>query len=652
KNRWWLAVVVTVLFVLLARFAMQDRGPAIASFQARMWVGGKIQLDETRIYREEGQDYYGTQMELMKSRTVQRRAYESVRKQLPDAPEIPVSINISLSPRAAIFTLLASGSDPAYVQTYLNAVMEEYLQYKREVRNQSTDLTLASISGQLTRMNAEFEGAHELLNTFLRTNSVSDLQQQSAGAGSYLAELNRKLADLSMQSNFLELIASDKNLDGIPVGSSATPPGTAEIHLAATREIARLKARQAELGHNLRPRHPRMIELADAIRSQEEILKFSHQQSREELRKTQVALGLEIHNTEAVIREWENRALEASSRMAEYDRLKENAARAERLHDYLRSLVRNIDVNKHLDQETIAVLERAEPVPARHKVQLPKELLGGFAGFFAAMGVMVLLMFTNDRVSSAEELDGRLTVPVIGQIPEVKHRNGNALPLLLESGDARHGFAESLKSIRSSLFYSTISGTRPKSLLVTSALPGEGKSTVAVNLARAFAFSGYRVLLVDGDLRCSVLPGLLDAPRSPGLSDVLNDGKDLAEAVVPTRIPNLFFLPPGRVVNNPGELFLSMATDRFLSKVYEDYDYVVIDSVPVLAADDTTSLAPKVEGIVFVVRGSSTTTRLAQRALELLHNRQGCVLGVVCNRGADTIADYNYYKAYNSNAQS
>jgi capsular exopolysaccharide synthesis family protein len=188
-----------------------------------------------------------------------------------------------------------------------------------------------------------------------------------------------------------------------------------------------------------------------------------------------------------------------------------------------------------------------------------------------------------------------------------------------------------------------VGGRRPKSLLVTSALPGEGKSTVAVNLAMTFAGSGYRVLLVDADLRCGVLPELLGARSEPGLADVLKDGKSLAEAIVTTRIPNLSFLPPGRRVNNPGELFLSVEADEFLAQVYRDYDYVVIDSVPVLAADDTTSLAPKVEGIVFVVRGSFTGTRSAQRALEMLHDRQGCVLGAVCNRGADDVPNYNYY---------
>ncbi len=642
RRGWWIVAITIAVFIALAKFALPERGPAISTFQAQMWVGGKIQLNESKVYYEEVQSYYGTQMELMQSRSIRRRASAAVRKQLPEAPEIPVNFMVTLSPRAAIFTLTASGSDRAYVKLFLNAVMDEYLQYKREMRAQTTDLTLSSISEEMTRMDGEFDKAHDVLNAFLRTNSVAELQEQGAGAGTYLAELNRKLAELKLRSRFMNLLATNQSLDGSSLNTGESQPATAGMQSEAMRELARLEAERDELSRNLRPKHPQMIQLENEIRTQQELLRFAQKQSREELNKTLMAISLEIGNTEATIREWESRVLNASARMAEYDRLTQNVARTERLHEYLLSMVRNLDLSKHLDQETIAVLERAEAIPTQAKLRVPNMLLGGIAGLLTGIGIVLLLMFMNDCAASAEELEGRLTVRVIGQIPDVGGRKHHSTPLLLESGDLRHGFAESLKSIRSSLFYSTVKGSRPKSLLVTSALPGEGKSTVAVNLARGFAISGYRVLLVDADLRCSVLPRLLNLPSEPGLSDILQDGKAVDDSIVKTSIPNLSFLPPGRRVSNPGELFLSAVTDKFLRRIYDEYDYVVIDSVPVLAADDTTSLAPKVEGIVFVMRASTTTTRIAQRALDLLHARQGYVLGAVCNRGANEIAEYDY----------
>ena len=145
---------------------------------------------------------------------------------------------------------------------------------------------------------------------------------------------------------------------------------------------------------------------------------------------------------------------------------------------------------------------------------------------------------------------------------------------------------------------------------------------------------------MEGDLRFGVLHHLLQVPSEPGLSDVLHDGLDVEQVVIQTTVPNLDFIPKGRPTNNPSELFLSGAADLFLNRLSKSYDYVIIDSVPVLVADDTTSLAPKVEGIVFVVRGGFTSIPLARRALELLRRRQGCVLGVVCNRGAGHLMHY------------
>ena len=645
RHRWWIAALCVIGFVLLAKYVVPEKA-APATYQARMCVVGRIQLDENRRYREDVQDYYGTQMELMQSRTIQRRAHEAARKRRPEAPLTPVFLSVSTSPKSAVFTLSAWGSDPAYVELFLNGIMDEFLQYKRELRTQTADATLASISQQVSHMDAELNRAQGELNAFARTNSVAELQEQGSGAGSYLAELNRKLAELKLRNDYLSLLATNQSLEGVTLNSGTEPRATADLQMQALRELARLKAQQADLSQKLRPKHPLILQLENDIRDQEELVAFALQHSRGELRKTQVALALEIKNTEAMTRDWEGRALNASIRMAEYDRLKQNVARAERQQDYLLSMVRNVDLTKQIDQETITVLERAEPVLPSDKLQLPRVVLGGLAGLVVGLGVMLLVMYLTDRVGSADELDARLTVPVIGEVPEVPKRRGDSMPLLLESGDSRHCFAESIKSIRSALFYSTIAGKRPRSLLITSALPGEGKSTVALNLARAFAFSGYRVLLVDGDLRRSVLPRLLDASSEPGLSDVLEGHLDLGRAIVQTHITNLSFLPPGHRVNNPGELFLSAATDHFLARAQGEYDYVVIDSAPVFAADDTTSLAPKVQATLLVVRGSFTTTRLAQQALALLQKRQSWILGAICNRSVANVRQYNPKKLY------
>lgn len=178
-------------------------------------------------------------------------------------------------------------------------------------------------------------------------------------------------------------------------------------------------------------------------------------------------------------------------------------------------------------------------------------------------------------------------------------------------------------------------------------MPNEGKSTVTSNLARAMSFAGSKVLLIEGDLRRGRLHKLFNVLNEPGLSDVLQGRKKFSETVqILDDNPNLHFIGRGTKVKNPGEQFLSSAMDRFLREVYNQYDYILIDSAPVMAADDTTSLAPKMDGVLFVVRSGFTSIRSLNQSLELLEKRQVKLLGIIYNRADTTGAEYGSYYKY------
>jgi len=140
--------------------------------------------------------------------------------------------------------------------------------------------------------------------------------------------------------------------------------------------------------------------------------------------------------------------------------------------------------------------------------------------------------------------------------------------------------------------------------------------------------------------------GWFALPAEPGLSEALAQGLNWAEAVRPTKIPNLSLLPRGSFTQRAGELFISALAIKFLTETAEAYDYVILDTAPVMAADDVTSLAPHVEGVLFVVRAECTSARVARAALDLLYQRQVRVLGLVFNAGRPGRSDYYYYHKY------
>jgi capsular exopolysaccharide synthesis family protein len=179
---------------------------------------------------------------------------------------------------------------------------------------------------------------------------------------------------------------------------------------------------------------------------------------------------------------------------------------------------------------------------------------------------------------------------------------------------------------------------------VTSALPGEGKSTVAANLARTLAMGGSKVLLVDGDLRRGVLHELVGLQREPGLADLLRQPGDLDRVVQTNCQPNFSFIAAGTHLPNPGDALLRAPLDRLMAQWREQFDFIVFDSSPVLAADDAANLAPKVDGTLFVVRNRRSRSRQVREALDLLCQRQARILGIIYN-GADTSSgSYYYYK--------
>src|SRR6202043_982444 len=271
-----------------------------------------------------------------------------------------------------------------------------------------------------------------------------------------------------------------------------------------------------------------------------------------------------------------------------------------------------------------------------------KSLLIGFGGgALAGIAILVLLDRIDGRMASFSEFQHHFSESVLGQVPKEKIKGKVTL---LQPDDARHVFAESYRNIRSSLFFMPYEGPRPKTILVTSAVPNEGKSTVSANLAITMALSGARTLLIDGDLRRGALRETFGISSKVGFSEVLKQEVDWREVVVPTSYPNLFILPRGATLSQPSEHLLRESTDVLLRDLYNHYDYIIIDSSPILAADDSTSLAPKIDATLFVVRLSYTSARLTRKSLELLYNRQVNVPGVILNYVDTSLPEYYYYQ--------
>jgi len=668
KRLWWVPLLTVLVAAGAAAAARLLQPPAYVS-TASLWMSGKVRIPEGGAYNEELQFFLGTQVELLQSERLRERALERLQAQDPARPPSELALKIRQSPKTSVLLLEATGPNPEDPPRFLNALIDEYLAYKKEVRSASADNSVSSLSQQIAAQEKELRQAQEALSAFQQSNSLAVVQEQGNAFASYLAKLNAQLSDLNLQYQVLVLAEGSALTNGAPAADTApaNPASTNTVEvtpdprrladanlpnaspspefLAARQQVQILRMQRDELGRFLRPAHPKMQRLEEDIARAEKMADLYRQQSADQIDSTKQALQMKIKGLEASIQEWQAKLTGANALLTEFERRKAEVQRLQGVYDRLLNLLQTLDLGKNLDQEMMAVMERAGAAKLTRMVTPARMALAIAAGLFFGLGLVFIVSRLDDRITSMDEVTLQFPEEIVGQVPEVgrgSRRNGHLQ--LLGRDDPRHTFAESYRNIRSSVIYMGVNGAHPRSLLVTSALPNEGKSTVSANLARSMAFAGSKVLLVDADLRRGRVHEQFGVPRGPGLSEMLRYKGQPREYIVPTDLPTLFVITSGETTNASTELFLASHFNDTLRELTSAYDYVIIDSPPVFAADDATTLAPKTDGVLFVVRGRFTGARAAQRALDLLYQRQARVLGLVFNRANARAGSYYYYK--------
>lgn len=655
RKYWWLVLFTTCAGMAFAAWKTAHQQMVYVS-TGRMMVSGKISLPEGATYTEEMNLFISTQRELMQDEAVRQRAENLVRSANPEVIPSPVDLVVAPLPQTSIFILTATAAEPNYPQKFLDAVMHEYIATRREMRTQKSEDAESSIEDEITRVQGDLRKEEERLIAFQRENNVGFLEQGGNSAGAYLAKLNTQLAELKKEAQLLDLfqpdqkIARDENQrekaagnDGAGGDPRALNRPDAE-YARARQQIEVLRTERAEYAKDLRPKHPIIVDLDRQIAQQQQLVDVFRKQSVEDLTRRREATRLEIQNLEKTIQEWEAKALDLSQRLAEYSGIQAGIVRKRAQLESLSRSKGNVEINRNVDQDVVSIRQKAS-VAQPQKPGVGRTIGTGVGlGLLVGLLLLVLIDQLDDRVASYTEFQSHFRERVFAQIPHSPSDGQTGSPPILMPEDERHAFAEAFRSLRSSIIFLPVEGPRPKVILITSAVPNEGKSTVATNFAVTLALAGSRVLLVDGDLRRGELHRSFGLSNEAGLGDVLSLRKSLDEAVQLTLIPGLQLLSRGRGVPNPGELYLGKSTDEFLKTVHAEFDYVVMDSSPVMAADDTTSLAPKADATVFVFRFTSSSTRASRKALELLRERQSNIIGIVCNDVSEAMQEYFYYR--------
>lgn len=287
-------------------------------------------------------------------------------------------------------------------------------------------------------------------------------------------------------------------------------------------------------------------------------------------------------------------------------------------------------------------------------------LLGMAVGLLFGIGLAALAELSDKGFRNPADIRSRLGLAVIGHIPPIRtnlplEESLDLEPTMVSALRPKSVEAEAYRGVRTALYFNA-AGSTHQMIQVTSPSQGDGKSTLAANLAVSIAQSGKRTLLVDCDMRRPRVHRVFHmADPGPGLAAVINGGTPLSAAIQRSAIENLSILPCGKKPANPAELLTSPNFSDLLDRLKGDYDYVILDTPPVLAVSDPSAVAPRADGVILVFRMTNKVRPLAERAREQLQQIGANVIGVVVNgsgRGSDS---YGYgggeYTGYASAGQ-
>jgi polysaccharide biosynthesis transport protein len=423
-------------------------------------------------------------------------------------------------------------------------------------------------------------------------------------------------------------------------------------------EATKLEARYRELGQTFKPEYPRMQRLAENIAEVRQQLRAEVQRFVESVRREYLAALQNETEIQKLLDEQRAQARKLDGQMARYNLLRREVDTSRDLYAALSTRLKETQVSASLLLSNISVVDRADVPVKRSGPRTGLNLaIGCLVGLLGGVILAFVFEYLDTSIRDPREIETVLRVPTLGLVP-----TRSALPAHFAGGPlgpagAQGAFAlishhatssilaEAFRNLRTSVVYAT-PDRPPKTMLVTSLQQQDGKTSVSTNCAITLAQLGMGdVLLVDADMRHPDLHGIFGVPQAPGLSDLLVGGVEVTAVIRPTRVPGLFVIPAGPIPTNPTELLFSPRFTQALAALGERFAHIVIDTPPMLGVSDTLVLAPRVEGVILVVRHGHTGRDAAQRAVQMLGSVRAQVLGVVLNHAdaRTTTAGYQYY---------
>ena len=689
KRRWTILLfaLIVVTAVVTATFLMTPIYRASLTLQIdrediKIVKTGEVAPEETGWNTQE---YYQTQYELLKSRSLALRVVNQLGLAdippplpsplaefkawlagwLPKAseaktPEKPASESdriegvvsgflggLTVEPvrNSRLAKLYYNSPDPQRAAAILNTLVKNYINMNMERRFDASTYARNFLQERLQQVKAKLEESERQLVEFARQQQIISVDDKQNTVSQTLAATNAALAEAEKKRIAAE--ASYRQVIGAQ-GQGLSQILDSKIIQTLKETKAKLEAQYQENLSIYKPAYPIMVQLRGQIGQIDTLINQEINNIRAAVTASYQAARSEEALLHGRMEQLKREVLSLQDRSIQLNILRREVDTNRELYDGLLQRFKEVGVAAGIGTNNISVVDEAKVPAWPHKPNLRlNALLALVLGLLGGVGLAFLFEHLDDTFRRPEELEKLLGLPVLGVIPKTRQERGDSRPMaLVGHDDPRSVFAEAYRSVRTALQFSTASGV-PRLLTVTSAMAGEGKTTTALSLAIQFAQAGKQTLLIEADLRKPSLHRILNLDNQVGLTNYLaGGGAQPVDIAKPTHIANLFAVPSGPLPPNPVDLLSSARMVELLSLAAGKFDQVILDSPPLLGLADALIIGNLCEGTLLTVEMGNTPRGYALGALKRLRGARVHMLGAILTKLEARAGAYGYYRSY------
>ena len=577
--------------------------------------------------------------------------------------------------QSRIVEVTFESEDPILSARAVNDLASTYIDRNLELRWDAAQKASGWLSQQLVSLQGRLEKSEADMQQYTRENGLLFLENEKGTSVNMVDARLRQLQEELTRAQGSR-IEKESLFRLVGAGDHAALPTVFENRELQdlTLRVSELRSQDALLGSTFSADYPKRLQLQNQIDEAQRVLEQERERAATRIQDDYLAADHRETMLQRAFADAQRDANDIAEKSVQYNILKRDVDTNRGLYEGLLERLKQAGVSAGLKESNIRIVDAAVPpkYPVKPRVALDLSL-GILVGLGLGIGAAFLQEHSDDSLKTTEDIERILQLPALAMIPAVEsldsHRSGNHRSLsargrtLLSGKNGNGGPAsahwyridtvdlqnsalpEAFRSLRTSVLLST-AGRPPRSLLISSAQPNEGKTTVSINLAISLAQLGQRVLLIDGDLRRPSVHRAFQIQGNLGLASYLAGQQDWRTAVEKSTIPGLDVLVSGPVSPNPAELLSCERTERLIQEALGEYRFVVIDSPPLLNVADSRILATLVEGVVLVLKGGVTPRELARRAKTYASDVGARVIGVVLNNIDLNDGGYAYYRHY------